>query len=216
MIYVYVFKHLEYFDYCSEILNFFPVNSEHIEIGVIAFNDLNSEQLQIVFDELFANTLCINGIKKQHIMKLNPEIDNFERIVSILPYSRQNLSPLSYDLICAPNNTLHEHLLKINEFIQILKKSILYKRYGRNVNLQYPYLWDLFSNGTITNQNANYLLQNSQFIYIPKIGTSGIGEYAFNFMSNKKQVLIHMIKDLSTKYSIPIRIVENIMDIPSY
>lgn len=216
MIYAHTFTNENIKFNCEDLLHFFPVSLHNSKITILAFFELEKQVTKEILQELFINSIFINGIRRQNKEKIDFNSPNFDYLFEFVHNTKRNLPVSSYDLICNANEILKNNFLEINNFIQTLKKYRMYKKHGKNFNLEYPLLWNIFIKGVINDKNANYILENSKFISIPNIGTAGVGEFAINFIYKNEFCFLQELENLVVEKNSDLRIVSDINDIPSY
>lgn len=217
MIYLYQTKWPKYVTSIPELDNFFPTSDKNIDIAIIAYYG-NSEEENIfksIMLQLLENSIVLKGIENQltkNINFLDYEFDNIFKIIT----NNTSFSEYFYsDIVIKGDDILTKNLIESKEFIINLKKYRIYKKYGKDYQLKYPYIWELFETGKITTPLSTYFLNHSEFIMIPKIATGGIGNLATNILFKHPSVL-STLNTLAKNREITIKNVNNIEEIPYY
>lgn len=216
MIYVYTFTKEEINYFCEDLLNFFPVSLQDSKIAVMALVELEDKIKDKILQQLFINSLCVSGLRRQYREKIDFNLPDFDYIFDFSFDNKEKKDILAYDLICDANDVLKNNLLEVFQFIDTLKKYRMYKKYGKKYDLKDPLLWNIFVNGLINEKYANYILENSNFVAVPNIGVSGMGELAINFIYKKDFCFVSLFEELAKNENINFCEVSSIDDIPYY
>lgn len=217
MIYLHISKKENLDFFYEDLFHFFPTTIQDLEISTVSFYGVEEPVLEEVLQKIFINSFCISGLHKQHREKIDFAQPNFDSVFEFVIYDTLKKIPLSsFDLICNANDVLKKNFSEVNYFIQTLKKYRLYKKYGKNIRLTPPFLWDIFTDGTINKKNANYIMENSKFVSIPNIGVGGIGQFAITFIHKNNFSLLQKLQNLANEKNMGLFIVKNINEIPSY
>ena len=202
--------------FCDDLLNFFPARLSSLKVSIVTFLEDEHDVEEKILRDLFVNSFYIGGLRRQKEEKINFNVPNFDSVFNF-SYKNENRIPISsYDLICDANTVLTRNLLEVNEFIKSLKKYRMHRKYGKEFNLKYPFLWDMFINGEINNEYADYILNNSNYIAIPNIGVGGMGAFSINFIYKKNSPFLQTIENLIKSKNLNLHITSNIDDMPYF
>jgi len=142
MIYLYQTKWQKYVTSIPELDNFFPTSDKNIDIAIIAYYG-NSEEENIfknIMLQLFENSIVLKGIENKLTKNINFLDYEFDDIFKIITNNTSFSEYFYSNIVIKGDDILTKNLIESKEFIINLKKYRIYKKYGKDYQLKYPYI----------------------------------------------------------------------------
>lgn len=202
--------------FAPEIYSFFPFGCFG-DVGILIFHGAEGCGRERFFlERLLFDCIFVRGFHRQRSERIEFSSLKFDYLYDIFFGFPEQEVVSSFDLIVSPNEELRNDFRDVGMFIGNLKRHRLLMRYGRKVELKFPFLWDVFKNGFFARHSAGYLFERSNFILIPKIGVGGIGEFSMVYISSEGGGFSNLVKLLANEEKIDFSVIASEEGLPFY